>query len=143
MKAKKCTKCNKVLPIKDFWKDKKSKDGHCWECKYCYKKRVDQWKKAHPGQYRKKNIKSARRSFLKYTYNITLSQYDKMYESQKGVCAICKGINLDGRRLAVDHNHKTGKVRGLLCLKCNAAVGGIEHLGNLLGEAVKYLKRYE
>lgn len=59
-------------------------------------------------------------------YNLTLEDYDNMFECQKGVCAICGGINLSGRRLGVDHDHKTGTVRGLLCLCCNSHLGWYE-----------------
>ena len=66
-----------------------------------------------------------------------------MIEEQKGVCAICGMVNFDGRRLAVDHNHKTGKIRRLLCLKCNALVGSIETLGDLLPLAMNYLEKHK
>lgn len=56
---------------------------------------------------------------LKFQYNFTLEEYDKLIEEQNGLCGICGGINSNGRRLYVDHDHKTGKVRGLLCNTCN------------------------
>lgn len=74
---------------------------------------------------------SKRKSDLKSRYNITLKQYNQMFENQKGCCAIC-GIHqskLD-KSLGVDHNHITGKIRKLLCCKCNSAVGTYETLGN-------------
>lgn len=72
-----------------------------------------------------------RRERLKLVYGLTLEQYQTMLEKQHGVCALCGqpetrqqyGV-LDP--LAVDHDHKTGKIRGLLCRKCNLALGVFE-----------------
>lgn len=63
---------------------------------------------------------------LKRKYGITLAEYDQMLEEQHGVCAICGGADPSGRRLAVDHDHETGKVRGLLCTSCNTRLGFLE-----------------
>ena len=77
---------------------------------------------------------------LKYYYGITIADYDNMMETQKGVCKLCQG--LDGtrwERLAVDHCHKTGKVRGLLCDKCNRGLGQLNDDPNLVLKAYNYL----
>ena len=76
---------------------------------------------------------------LKRRYGITLEQYEAMLESQNGKCAICKGDCLTGRNLAVDHDHETGKVRGLLCSKCNQGLGQLNNI-ELLQRAIDYLK---
>lgn len=78
---------------------------------------------------------------LKQDFNMTLEQYDKMFEKQNGLCAICKlpGINI---RLGVDHNHKTGKVRGLLCQKCNRRLEAVED-EDFARKAQKYLKAHQ
>ena len=138
---KQCTKCKTCLPLEEFFKDKKAKDGHCWECKKCYVKRAKIFIKNNPKRVKKSNKNSARKSMLKNRYGITLGQYDRMFEQQNGVCAICSGTNPDGRRLAVDHNHKTGRVRELLCLKCNGQLSGIEDKG-YLKKAIKYLRKH-
>ena len=75
----------------------------------------------------KKRLTYSRAYHLKQTYGLTLEQYDEMLEQQDSVCAICGETNLDGKRLYVDHNHETGKVRGLLCLKCNNRLGVLEN----------------
>lgn len=68
---------------------------------------------------------------LKLRYGMTYAEYEAMLVSQGGVCAICGG-SPGKHRLHVDHDHKTGKVRALLCIKCNAALGAtnddIHHL---------------
>lgn len=84
---------------------------------------------------------------LRSKFGITAQDYERMFNEQRGCCAICK-IHQNAfpkdpkgrqRRLAVDHCHKTGKVRGLLCLKCNAGIGSLnEKPGNFLA-ALAYL----
>ncbi|MFD1044363.1 endonuclease VII domain-containing protein [Kibdelosporangium lantanae] len=74
------------------------------------------------------------------TYGITAGQYDELYALQGGVCAICRRATGRGKRLAVDHDHATGEVRGLLCKPCNRDVLG--HLRDdvtALQRAITYL----
>ena len=68
-----------------------------------------------------------RKKELKKKYGITLEQYDEMFEAQGGICAICKESDITGKRLSIDHDHETGKVRGLLCGKCNTRIGVLEN----------------
>jgi len=77
-------------------------------------------------QYRKHKLK-ARDYHLKYSYGISLEDYNKILEEQQGCCAICKRHYSNFKRnLDVDHNHRTGFVRGLLCSFCNGRV--LKHL---------------
>lgn len=71
----------------------------------------------------------------------TTEQYDLMLQSQQGVCAICSKPEVYSNfRLAVDHDHKTGRVRGLLCALCNAVIlRTVEHHSDLLDRAKNYL----
>lgn len=108
------------------------------------------------------NVKAARRDYmrswyaanreksqglqLKRHYGIGFDEYKQMFESQDGKCAICRGIEtrVDHRtkkvsRLAVDHDHKTGAIRGLLCHSCNNALGSFKDDRDLLRAAVAYL----
>lgn len=86
------------------------------------------------------NPVQARNTMLLYKYGITAEEYDVMLAQQGGVCAICKAPPTT-RRLAVDHDHETGKIRGLLCSRCNPALGmlldKIEHAQSL----IEYLER--
>lgn len=77
---------------------------------------------------------------LKRYYNITLEEYDQMVGIQGGKCAICGGKNPNGKRLHVDHNHKTGKIRGLLCFECNTALGNMKDDIDILNKAITYLR---
>lgn len=65
-----------------------------------------------------------------------------MFDKQHGVCAICGRENASGRRLAVDHDHKTDDVRGLLCFKRNAALGCVDDNVIILLRMIEYLERH-
>lgn len=82
---------------------------------------------------------------------INLSIYKEKLDKQNGVCAICfknekrvyDKINKKETRLAIDHNHSTGKVRGLLCLNCNLILGYAEDDIDVLNRCIEYLKLYK
>jgi len=77
-----------------------------------------------------------------WKYKITKEQFDQMFEDQHGLCAICSGDLLQGTYgLAIDHDHDTGKVRGLLCHPCNRGLGQFQDALHLLEHAAEYLKR--
>jgi hypothetical protein len=91
-------------------------------------------------KFNKENPIKRKNSMLKYQYGITLIDYNKMFEQQKGKCAICKRHqNNLTRTLSVDHNHKTNKVRALLCVTCNTDVSVVE---NRLEEMLNYLNKH-
>ena len=77
---------------------------------------------------------------LKKKYSITVEDYTRMSEEQGGVCWICKRTT-DTGNLHIDHCHETGKVRGLLCGKCNRAIGCLDHSPELLKRAIEYLNK--
>jgi hypothetical protein len=90
--------------------------------------------------YRKEHIDyDWRERQLKNLYGIAIEEYNLLFQKQNGKCAICNNTQLD-RRLAVDHDHKTGKIRGLLCQKCNTALGRFEDNSELLKRAIQYLE---
>lgn len=85
----------------------------------------------------------AQRAFdLKRNYGLTIEQYDALLASQGGLCAICKATP-GNKRLAVDHNHETGVVRGLLCDRCNPMIGYAKESIARLEAAIAYLKKTE
>ena len=94
------------------------------------------WNKANPERF----ARNQRRSLLKKRYGITPEQYDEIFKRQGGVCAICLAPPGDqGNRLAVDHCHSTGTVRGLLCFKCNTFLGRIDDSPEAAQRVVAYL----
>lgn len=84
---------------------------------------------------------SRERSYRK-SYGITVKQYEEMLSAQQGCCAICHTPPGD-RRLAVDHCHTTKAVRGLLCVKCNTAIGKLNDDPVILQRAIDYLFFYQ
>ena len=105
----------------------------------------EKWRKAnmekvnsYQKQKRKENPEVEREKKYKKLYGITLHEYNKMYEEQKGKCSIC-GEFLEV--LYVDHDHKSGIVRGLLCNKCNTGIGFFKDTISLLESAIHYLKK--
>ena len=91
---------------------------------------------------------SRRRLNLEKNYGLTVEQYDVMLRAQNGVCAVCNKDepSVHGRtgkkfQLSVDHCHATGRVRGLLCQKCNRAIGLMGDNVDLLKRAIDYLER--
>ena len=100
-------------------------------CKLCkFKKRKERDAK-NPGRIRNMDLKAI--------YGITLEDYNAMYERQGGRCAICGA----GGKLVVDHDHKTGKVRELLCHLCNAMIGCAREDRAILTAAIAYLTRMQ
>lgn len=84
-----------------------------------------------------------RRHKLGRNYGMSIEAYDAMLDSQGGVCACCGGANKDGKRLAVDHCHNFGHIRGLLCASCNAGIGMFRDDPSVLAKAIEYLNRTE
>lgn len=72
-------------------------------------------------------------------YGLTLEEYDDLLCKQEGLCAICRQTCVTGRKLAVDHDHKTGKIRGLLCAWCNQRLGLLENV-EWVAKANSYLE---
>jgi len=81
---------------------------------------------------------------VKSKYGITIEEYNKMFNTQKGCCFICKihQTNLK-KKLFIDHNHETGKVRGLLCGHCNSAIGFAKENIDILNNIINYLNLHK
>lgn len=97
-------------------------------------------------QKRKRNLKKERHLQLMSTYKISLVEYERMLNNQNNLCVICKSPELSKSKngklmnLAVDHCHNSGKIRGLLCGKCNLGLGKFEDSIETLQNAINYLK---
>lgn len=77
---------------------------------------------------------------MKRAYGLTELAYQQMLDTQGGVCQICHRPNLNGTRLAVDHDHVTGELGGLLCMPCNTALGFMQDSPDRLRAAAAYLE---
>jgi hypothetical protein len=135
-----CKTCNKEKSFDNFPKNKMYKDGirpHCIECRREYE--VESYHKhKHKRPY---DYQYHRNDKLKRIYGISYAEYLNMLEAQGGCCAIC-GTNDTGKRkaFAVDHNHETGKVRGLLCSNCNTGIGNLKENEGIMLRAIEYLR---
>ncbi len=160
---KRCTKCEIRLPKNKFAKNPKGRGGLEPQCKECrsqwnreyYKrnrKRINQrnkeyWQKNREWfarrqteyQKTKRGREVFRRGHLKYAYGISLERHEQMYVDQGGCCPVC-GEAVLYNKIHTDHDHKTGKVRGLLCRKCNLMLGYAEDDPSVLESAAKYLR---
>lgn len=84
----------------------------------------------------------SRESHLRRTYGITLEQYDDLLKKQKGCCPVCERHHTEIKgSLCVDHNHKTGEIRGLLCTYCNRYRVGHHTDSELVARIARYLKK--
>ena len=111
-------------------------------CKPCHSKKVNDHKKRV--NYQSPNQDFHYRSWsLKTRYGITESQYNEMLASQNNRCAICETpADKQDRLMAVDHCHKTGVIRGLLCNSCNLGIGSFRDNPRLLQGAISYLSSF-
>lgn len=86
-----------------------------------------------PGELRERNLKAK--------FNLTSEQYELLLSTQSGVCGICEEKCSVRSFLSVDHDHATGRIRGLLCSACNMALGGFKDSRDLLNKAILWLER--
>lgn len=79
---------------------------------------------------------------LRKLYGITLNERDEMLKAQGNMCAICQETHpTSGKRWPVDHNHSTGRVRGVLCFRCNTMIGYAREKVSVLKQAIEYLRK--
>ena len=102
-------------------------------CKCCRNKQQAKW--------RAKNKESVKNYNLVYRYNIDISKYKELLEEQNNCCAICKGKKPLYKYFTVDHCHKSGHVRGLLCHKCNKGLGLFNDNIDILKASIEYLNK--
>lgn len=132
-----CPCCKQTISLDNYYHTKGKPASYCKTC----------WKQKAKDKYTKPDKKKTKAYILKSRFGISLEVYHEMYANQKGCCAICsKSITLfaESRDLTnvacVDHNHSTGKVRGLLCNHCNTGIGLLQEDFNILENAANYLK---
>ena len=161
---KTCNKCKQNLPLDKFSKDKTRVDGLAKQCKQCKAKTDKQWLEKNPDyvqtkntpeynkqwleknptymqQYRdsnKKTFEESKEYRLQRKFGIGLEEYDTMLTEQEHKCIICQQQMVTPH---VDHDHNTGKVRGLLCMHCNTALGKFKDDVDTLQRAIDYLNR--
>lgn len=120
-----CNHCKEEKEFNEFHKHKLGVGGVRGTCKDCILNKKDRKAKQ-----------------LKRRYGISYKEYNDIFNKQNGECAICKKHQSEFTiSLAVDHDHVTKKVRGLLCYNCNMGLGRFQDNLDYLNEAIEYLKR--
>jgi hypothetical protein len=109
--------------------------------KYATKRRKEGKTKAWLAAWREKNPDKYKNNHLKRKYGITVDQWNLLFELQDNKCAICKCSDPGTTGWATDHDHLTGKVRGILCYSCNWGLGNFKDNILILEEAGRYLRR--
>ena len=146
-----CTKCKKKKLDKEFHVNKTQKRGRCYICNDCKKDNYDKNQEkitAHRRTFYSKNKDRIMIKQRKRLYGISDIEYKKLFLKQKGICAICKGgetttSNGKIKKLSIDHNHETGQIRGLLCQRCNTAIGMLSDNTECLARAIVYIEKYK
>lgn len=139
---KKCTKCQEVKELSCFFKDSTTNDGFGPHCKICKVESQKIRRAKNPEKYKLIDKKIQ----LKLKFGISIEQKHQMLVEQGSCCAICKiSITqyLQNQRydFAVDHDHETGRIRGLLCTNCNHLLGVSKDNINILQSAIDYLNK--
>lgn len=127
--AKACRDCGQVLPPEAFYRSARAADGRSSYCTSCQEARVTS----------SMAKKGGRRSYrLQRRYGITAADADAMLEAQGGLCAVC----CERPAEHVDHDHLTGKVRGMLCFCCNQGLGNFRDRADVMRAAIAYLETH-
>jgi hypothetical protein len=133
-----CPKCKIKKDIDDFSVDKRQFDKHRCYCKQCCRKYTETYHKEHPERQHEYDRTIGREKSLKRLYNLTKDQFNELLIKQGNKCAICGEIFI--KTPYVDHDHLTGKVRGLLCRKHNFMLANADDSITILNNGIKYLE---
>ncbi len=128
---KTCNICKVELPLESFFRHPHTRDRRQSRCKTCSLEYHNTRNRTAPSNWRKYQFKK---------YGMTLEDYEQLVRDQDNCCAIC-GNSPDSTVLHVDHCHRTGKVRGLLCGNCNRGLGFFNDSPPLFEAAIRYLKK--
>jgi len=147
----KCKKCDKIKPDTSFYK-RLDKEARCKECvskirKESYKINKEKIK-SRVKKYRDENPEKIRDLKLKQAYGVGSEYFDSKLKEQGNVCGSCKqSVKTIWRnkeiKMALDHDHKNGKPRGVLCIKCNRALGLLNDNLEIIFGLADYLKKYQ
>lgn len=162
---KKCGRCQIEKSATEFNKNRSTKSGLQDYCRDCQKQAKKKWIEKNPGivselakkyrskdpekyrarsrQWRKDNPEKSMSIDLKRKYGITYDHWKVMFDQQEGKCLVCnKHQNELNQKLAVDHDHKTNQIRGLICCQCNRGIGYLQDDPILLRKAALYLDKF-
>lgn len=153
---KTCAYCKEPKPLSEFGQSSRSKDGREYSCLECRRAICQQWRGRNQEKVAKKNarerastrrLRPSRREV--HWKSLPVAEYNALHDGQDGKCAICRepetAAHQSGqlKTLAVDHDHETGKIRGLLCSRCNTAIGLLRHNEQFVEAAGQYLRKHQ
>ena len=162
---KTCRKCGELKPLTDFHRQEGMKDGHRHDCKTCHGaahkewyaknrneeiQRVKRWQQANKDRVNASQRRRRREGgeehrlreregHLRRKYGLRIRDFETLLIAQLGMCAICG--RYERQKLHVDHDHGTNRVRGLLCGKCNKAIGLLDDDPRRVRSAESYLRQ--
>jgi len=161
---KTCTKCGLEKPLTDFYRASGTRDGLRGDCKAYFAARAkaryplvrdeniaraQKWREENLERFRANQRRARstpggkerqRAGHLKRKYGITVEHYDELLAQQGGGCAICGREPRPDSSLHLDHDHESGQLRGILCFRCNNALGDFDDDLGLLRAAIRYLE---
>lgn len=154
-----CTGCGETKRAEEFYKNKRSRTGLAHRCAACQRSEATAYRSKDKdrarsadkawldkngwgvsGSSREHYPARYRARVLLKKFGITVEKYNEILEAQSGVCAICGFVCSSGKSLAVDHDHSTGAIRGLLCSHCNLTLGYMKDSPLRLRAAAAYLE---
>jgi len=147
---RRCNTYGEEKPTSEFYKNSHRKAGFEHYCKPCWITRTTAYAKKHRAEANAaRRIRRAAAGGAKWSledqlasrYGISVQELESLTAQQQGRCALCGDLPKFGKRLHVDHCHETGRVRGLLCLQCNAGLGQLRDDPALLRKAITYLEQ--
>ena len=160
-RRKRCKSCGAEKPLEGFYRNPLGRQGRRPEWKECTNARrkvwyvrnrereiarVGKWQRENPDKLATQRRKTAdararkyRQWHLQKQFGLSLDDYALLLSQQGGRCATCRAVPADGTSLHVDHDHETGRVRGLLCMRCNNALGLMRESADVLNGAIEYL----
>lgn len=148
---KRCMRCKETKPVSNFGASTKTFDQLDRRCKACNYSLHSNWRlknldhaAAQQKAWRDNNPERARDGNRKSTYGVPVGWYAETLAAQRGGCAICGTTKAGGRGdFHVDHCHSGGKVRGLLCHRCNLMIGHATDDTTILESAIRYLTQHK
>lgn len=154
MDTKLCKICNISKPISEFRYIRKNKNGtelYKAQCHSCVNaKSLERWRnmdedsrylRGHKAR-NKKTFEERKNYRLKYRFGISIDDFNNMLVLQNNACYICNE-SIKGKEIKVDHCHKTGKLRKLLCHNCNSALGLLHDNAEIFETCARYIREHD
>ncbi len=129
-----CNKCGEGKPLEDFPFNNGYRRKRCRGCRV---KAQREWRKKNPIK-----VKEAQRRHKLKKYGITDVEYQKIIKTQNNRCEVCGNEEKERPKMPIDHNHATGKFRGVICSRCNRVLGAVDDEATLLRKLAEYLERH-